>query len=190
MKDPASAGFFLVLAGGRQFLSAGPCPAASCIWANSRWPSLGLSWAGGCGGTGGAVNPSLEALAKHPCFAKPPYPRPRRPSTVCRWPRKINGGVDHFHAFPDAVAFRAVVWEPTLPTYLRRRDTPCVSAVPIRTRPSVGGCPTAAPAGKMKTLLFATNQQTQKTRPKPGFSRFQTNPDQVQPNSSNSFRIR
>jgi len=54
----------------------------------------------------------------------------------------------------------------------------------------VGGCPTAAPAGKMKTLLFATNQQTQKTRPKPGFSRFQTNPDQVQPNSSNSFRIR
>ncbi|PAL08101.1 hypothetical protein B8W90_11245, partial [Staphylococcus hominis] len=47
-----------------------------------------LAWAGGHGGTGGAVNPSMGALAKHPCFAKPPYPRPRRPSTVCWGPRE------------------------------------------------------------------------------------------------------
>ena len=32
----------------------------------------------GCGFAGGAVNPSLGALAKHPCFAKPPQTRPRR----------------------------------------------------------------------------------------------------------------
>ena len=48
-----------------------------------RSQSLGLraslAWAGGHGGTGGAVNPSMGALAKHPCFAKPPYPHARRP---------------------------------------------------------------------------------------------------------------
>jgi len=50
--------------------------------------SLGvLGWsrgAGGCGGTGGAVNPSLGALTKHPCLVKPPYPHTRRPLHV--WP--------------------------------------------------------------------------------------------------------
>jgi len=43
-----------------------------------------LRGAGGCGGTGGAVNPSLGALTKHPCLVKPPYPHTRRPLHV--WP--------------------------------------------------------------------------------------------------------
>jgi len=53
---------------------------AGRIQANSLWAAGFARRSGGCGGTGGAVNPSLGALTKHPCLVKPPYPRTRRPS--------------------------------------------------------------------------------------------------------------
>jgi hypothetical protein len=58
--------------------------------------SHGLSWAGGCGFAGHAVNPSMGARSRHPWRSTVPQTRPRRPSTVRRWPWEIKGRVRCF----------------------------------------------------------------------------------------------
>jgi len=51
----------------------------------------------------------------------PRTPAPADPQTVGWWATEIkgngngNGNADYFHASSNVVAFRAVVWEPTLP---------------------------------------------------------------------------
>ena len=154
-------------------MQPGCCPAASCILANSRCASRGLSWAGGCGFAGHAVNPSMGACRKHPCFLQSRKPAPADPRRCVGDHGKINGSADRFHASTDEVVFRAVVWEPTLPppapftypphnrpqppfAHPPRRGTPCVSALAIRTLPSVGGGRRAAPVGTVKNMdVFA-----------------------------------
>jgi hypothetical protein len=116
--------------------------------------------AGGCGGTGGAVNPSMGALAKHPCFAKPPYPRTRRPSDG--WSAAI-GGQKPFQSLP-CVTGRGryngsrLGTDPTVPTSPSdpHRATPCVAEFSIRARSTVGGGRRAAPVGTVKNMdVFA-----------------------------------
>jgi len=49
------------------------------FWADSRWAQHGLSWVGGCGFAGHAVNPSMGAWQKHPCFWQSRKPAPADP---------------------------------------------------------------------------------------------------------------
>ena len=141
-------------------MQPGCCPAASCILANSRWSSHGLSWAGGCGFAGHAVNPSMGACRKHPCFLQSRKPAPADP-------RRCVGG--HGRSTAVSIIFMRfrTRWR-SVPSFGNRRyrsgqsgapprrATPCVDALRIRTRLSIGGGRRAAPVGTVKNMdVFA-----------------------------------
>ena len=85
------------------------------ICANSGWPLHGPSWAGGCGYAGHAVNPSMGARRKHPCFLRSRIPAPADPRRCVGGHGTSKAGFDVFHALPAVELFGAEVWKPTLP---------------------------------------------------------------------------
>ncbi len=132
-------------------------------------PAHGLSWAGECGFAGHAVNPSMGACRKHPCFLQSRKPAPADPRRCVGGHGKVNGGADQFHAFPDVGAFRVFVREPNLPA-TPRRDTPRVSDFAIRPRPSMEGGRRAAPGGTVKNMGSAHAPDGLGRTPNPGLA--------------------
>jgi|GEM_PF-3369797 hypothetical protein len=114
--------------------------------------------AGGCGGTGGAVNPSMGALAKHPCFAKPPYPRTRRPSRIRSVAMEDQ---TQFRSFPCVTARgryngSRLGTDPTLPHVIRVEPRPAWLIFPAARDPPSRGGRRAAPVGTVKNMdVFA-----------------------------------
>ena len=125
---------------------AGLCPAASRIWANSPRLMDAPSRAGGCGFAGHAVNPSVEACRKHPCFLQSRKPAPADP-------RRCAAGHGRSTAVPIiSMRYRTVVRSVRSFGNPPRRATPCVADFRIRRRPSVGAARRPPQHAKTETL--------------------------------------